>query len=111
MSTRILLVSALFLLDTGNKFWLWQGFWPESGDAEDNSNLVTGSGMIRWHAERRAAMQTTVDYRRLRTRSAPAELVWAGHEPVEFINLFPCWKIREDAKDANTKVHFPRMMS
>ena len=60
-------VSALFLLDTGSKLWLWQGWWPETdcrsnadnfseNNAATASNL-TGSAMIRWHAERRAAMQ------------------------------------------------------
>jgi len=101
---------ALFLLDTGVKLWLWQGWWPETdcrsnadNFSENNSataNNLTGSAMIRWHAERRAAMQTAADYRRVvygrgaRSRDAlpPSELVWAGAEPTEFTNLFPVWR-------------------
>eukprot|EP00094_Tigriopus_californicus_P009199 TCALIF_08869-PA protein Name:"Similar to SVIL Supervillin (Bos taurus)" AED:0.01 eAED:0.01 QI:0/0.8/0.66/0.83/1/1/6/288/1304 len=106
---------ALFLLDVGNKLWLWQGFWPEVPDDpnyeanEDNpnsqNNNITGSGMIRWHAERRAAMQTAVEYRRLRyglgSRAPKAELVWAGWEPLEFTNLFPIWIDQPDATRLN----------
>lgn len=64
--------------------------------------------MIRWHAERRAAMQTAVDYRRLRyglgSRAPKAELVWAGWEPLEFTNLFPIWVDQPDARRLNEEV-------
>jgi supervillin len=123
-----LIFSALFFLDTGSKLWLWQGWWPEN-DSKSNAdnfsennqmNNITGSGIIRWHAERRAAMQTAVDYRRLtygggrRERIPEAKLVWAGAEPVEFTNLFPSWKHDEDVERLNIQVghsngkHIPR---
>lgn len=31
-------------------------------------------------------------------------LVWAGHEPQEFINLFPQWRENEDVYAYNTEV-------
>ena len=33
-----------------------------------------------------------------------ARLVWAGHEPQQFINLFPEWSQREDVRLFNAKV-------
>ncbi len=117
-SHSIILFAALFLLDAGNKLWLWQGWWPEN-DSKSNAdnfsennpmNNITGSGLIRWHAERRAAMQTAVDYRRLlygtlrRDKQPAAELVWAGAEPLEFTNLFPAWKHDDKVELLNMKV-------
>ena len=34
-----------------------------------------------------------------------ASLVWAGHEPRQFINLFPEWTQREDVRIFNAKVN------
>ena len=31
-------------------------------------------------------------------------LVWAGHEPQEFINLFPQWELNSDVKLYNAEV-------
>ena len=65
--------------------------------------------MIRWHAERRAAMQTVTEWARLKYGSAaarkiPAELVWAGCESLEFISMFPAWSERPGVKELNKKV-------
>jgi hypothetical protein len=60
---------ALFVLDAGSVIYLWQGWQPAAETEEDNPNLVshaTGSGAVRWHAERRAAMATLLEYRRAR---------------------------------------------
>ncbi|CAH1156175.1 unnamed protein product [Phaedon cochleariae] len=96
---------ALFLIDDKHDLWLWQGFWPEKeAEAEDLSDQ-TGSGAVRWQAERRAAMRTAVDYWR-RTRdggAVSAHLVWAGLEPLAFKGLFPCWEEREEVKRLNLK--------
>ena len=109
------------MLDVGNKIWLWQGWWPEVPEDllaahahEENpnnaNNNITGSGMVRWHAERRAAMQTAVDFRRARygrgrSSDRPAmELVWAGCEPLEFTNLFPAWTERPEVEKLNREV-------
>eukprot|EP00096_Caligus_rogercresseyi_P016403 TRINITY_DN903_c1_g1_i9.p1 TRINITY_DN903_c1_g1~~TRINITY_DN903_c1_g1_i9.p1 ORF type:complete len:1106 (+),score=344.08 TRINITY_DN903_c1_g1_i9:449-3766(+) len=86
---------ALFLLDLGPKLWLWQGWWPERDSYKD--------GSVRWHAERRAAMQTASDHWALRHGGGEprAQLVWAGHEPEEFKHLFPSWKTINDVQDLN----------
>ncbi len=63
------------------------------------------TGEVRWHAERRAAMSTLVSYLAAVGRpEGAARLVWAGHEPTQFINLFPEWTVREDVKIFNAKV-------
>ena len=111
------LFSALFLLDAGGEcLWLWQGWWPDAGHETGDTNLSTGSGLIRWHAERRVAMETVLEFRDLKYRDASPKpdtrLVWAGHEPMEFTNLFPSWKERKDVQLLNLKVRstifFPR---
>ena len=44
--------SALFLVEAGNeKLWLWQGWWPDVGHEANDTNMYTGLGIIRWHAE------------------------------------------------------------
>jgi len=101
---------ALFMLDAGDdsSLWLWQGWFPEL-DGEDNN--MTGSALVRWHAERRAAMQTAADWRRLRRGwsastggKSSMRLAWAGCEPREFVNLFPSWKHRPEVESCNRKV-------
>ncbi|XP_068083498.1 supervillin [Anabrus simplex] len=100
---------ALFLLDNYDELWLWQGWWPENGDDSilDSSNQ-TGSGAVRWQAERRAAMQTAVDYWRLghpgeKASTMKAYLVWAGLEPLRFTNLFPMWTDRDDIAEISIR--------
>ncbi|XP_059468894.1 supervillin isoform X2 [Neocloeon triangulifer] len=92
---------ALVLVDAGVTLWLWQGWWPQ----EDGGDDCTGSGAIRWQAERRAAMQTAVNYWQATRGDAPlnANLVWAGLESFEFTNLFPDWKNHDDATESNMK--------
>ncbi|XP_031843852.1 supervillin isoform X2 [Nomia melanderi] len=90
---------ALFLLDNKNELWIWQGWWPDTG-AEDQS----GSKAVRWQAERRAAMTTAMQYWQSlhpETTKFPIYLVWAGLEPLQFINLFPTWKYRDDIAEIN----------
>ena len=105
------LFSALFLVEAGNeKLWLWQGWWPDVGHEANDTNMSTGSGIIRWHAERREAMRTVKEFQRSKfsklTNQArpPMELVWAGHEPLEFTNLFPSWTHHIDIQTLNYKV-------
>ena len=102
-------IAALFLVDNGGeKLWLWQGWWPDVGHESNDTNMQTGSGMIRWHAERRAAMQTVKEFQRAKYSKAgqrpPMELVWAGHEPIEFTNLFPTWTHKDEVHYLNQKV-------
>ncbi|XP_039308928.1 uncharacterized protein LOC105192922 isoform X2 [Solenopsis invicta] len=91
---------ALFLLDDENMIWIWQGWWPDSG-TEDQS----GSKTIRWQAERRAAMTIAIRYwrktRNTQTTNLPIYLIWAGLEPLQFINLFPEWTYRDDVAELN----------
>ena len=100
---------ALFLLDAGAVLYLWQGWQPAAESEEDNPNLLThatGSGEVRWHAERRAAMGTALEYRRARYGNPVprAELVWAGHEPRQFTHLFPTWKDQPEVAECNSQV-------
>ena len=97
----------LFFIDAGENggLWLWQGWWPEVGHEAGDTNTTTGSGLIRWHSERRAAMQTISEYSRIKyRRSVKAVLVWAGHEPQEFIDLFPYWTVDDTVTELNQQV-------
>ncbi|XP_023313195.1 supervillin-like isoform X3 [Anoplophora glabripennis] len=96
---------ALFLIDNRHELWLWQGWWPEKEDEVDLSDQ-TGSGAVRWQAERKAAMQTAVNYwKSTHEEDEPvvAYLVWAGLEPLQFTNLFPMWEDKEDVAELNKK--------
>ncbi|XP_021928560.1 uncharacterized protein LOC110834074 isoform X3 [Zootermopsis nevadensis] len=99
---------ALFLLDNsaGNELWLWQGWWPDHQGEETEGCDARGSGAVRWQAERRAAMQTALDYWQPQheNRDTPvAYLVWAGLEPLQFTNLFPIWTDRDDIAELNIR--------
>ena len=50
----------LFLVDNGHEVYLWQGWWPE-GD-ENQENVLTGSAQTRFTADRKCAMETTLHY-------------------------------------------------
>ena len=111
------------MYDACSTLYLWQGWCPPDiestecgspsgpgggGSGSDSEGCAgsTGSGLVRWHAERRAAMSTLLEYReakggKSRTR---VQLVWAGHEPQQFINLFPEWKLDKEAKTINKEV-------
>ncbi|XP_031346658.1 supervillin isoform X1 [Photinus pyralis] len=93
---------ALFMLDNMYEVWLWHGWWPE---VESDSILAdqTGSGAIRWQEERKAAMQTVVNYckRDANEKKIPAYLVWAGLEPLAFTNLFPFWRDCDEVTELN----------
>ncbi|KAJ8953301.1 hypothetical protein NQ314_007373, partial [Rhamnusium bicolor] len=95
----------LFLIDNHHELWLWQGWWPEKEDEIDLSDQ-TGSGAVRWQAERKAAMQTAINYwKETHEEDEPvvAHLVWAGLEPLQFKNLFPTWDDKEDVAELNKK--------
>jgi hypothetical protein len=103
--------AALFLIESGEeKLWLWQGWWPDVGHESNDTNMTTGSGMIRWHAERREAMRTIKEFQRAKySKSSPRpsmELVWAGFEAEEFTNLFPSWTMKDEIHILNNKVKF-----
>lgn len=109
------------MLDTGEELWLWQGWWPETEtddvttDAEPTSMVSTtvnyrGSSWTRLQAERRAAMQTALDYWKQKYgendyEDPKAYLVWAGLEPLRFTDCFPEWCDRDDIAEISMKVH------
>ncbi|ELU02277.1 hypothetical protein CAPTEDRAFT_139004, partial [Capitella teleta] len=92
---------ALFLVDVGHCAYLWQGWWPEESEQEEN--VKTGSAEARFNTDRRCALQTTIHYCQLKKSRKPvkAYLVHAGLEPLEFTNLFPQWEVREDVRKIN----------
>ena len=84
--------------------YLWQGWQPSDTETGEES---TGSGAVRWQAERRAAMMTIISYARAKYQSTvqpPLKLVWAGHEPQDFINFFPEWSSNNIVARTNQEV-------
>ena len=99
------------MLDCGSQLYLWQGWIPldsesPSEDPESPSAVTTGSGKVRWHAERRAAMQTMLEYRKAKYGNPvpAAKLIWAGNETKEFINYFPQWVVNQEVAKINKEV-------
>ena len=94
------------MLDNEHDVWLWQGWWPDQPDSE---NTNTGSGKLRLAVERRCAMETVIDYCRLKADQRdgpppPAYLVSAGLEPMAFTALFPYWTVDEHVGKLNIQV-------
>ncbi|KAK9877942.1 hypothetical protein WA026_020164 [Henosepilachna vigintioctopunctata] len=97
---------ALFLVDNEYELWLWQGWWYDKEGDGMNTSDQTGSGAIRWQAERKAAMMTAKNYwikKHGDSNKTNVKLVWAGLEPLEFQILFPHWEKREDVAEINVK--------
>uniref|UniRef100_T1J6L1 HP domain-containing protein n=1 Tax=Strigamia maritima TaxID=126957 RepID=T1J6L1_STRMM len=93
---------ALFLLDNEDEVYLWQGWWPEASD--DNDNVATGSAKVRWNLDRRLAMESAIQYCNEKSSSPPnAYLVSAGLEPLRFTNIFPKWEVRDDVTALNSQ--------
>ncbi|KAM8710344.1 hypothetical protein ACLKA7_017041 [Drosophila subpalustris] len=105
----------IFLLDDGDELWLWMGWWPLEDvkiNTEERSSPTTSdnrAGVNRWISERRAALETAVDYWRAKHGDNDAvafhgirgHVVWAGLEPLAFQALFPAWTQREDVREIN----------
>lgn len=123
---------ALCLIDSDDEIFIWQG-WTDHSDEDlgielSNANLiVSGPTDLRFTAERRCALQTALDYRRgkktKRRRKSKRNLdfsfsvkfgsnaekilcsiVYAGLEPIEFVNLFPKWFVHSKARQENQLV-------
>ncbi|CAF0899341.1 unnamed protein product [Rotaria sp. Silwood1] len=101
---------ALCLIDTDTELYIWQGWNDLSDDELDlqlyNANIQAGSPRdLRFAAERRCAFLTAVEYCKVKTGSATVDLfcsiVYAGLEPIDFINLFPKWTIHMKARQQN----------
>ena len=56
----LFIFSALFLIDNDHEVFLWQGWWPEGTEEEENVN--TGSAHARFDVDRRLALETTLAY-------------------------------------------------
>jgi supervillin len=81
------------------------------------SDATDGTTRIRFNANRKCALQTAINYWNEKKRSDDADLlvdsaskfnghvVYAGLEPVEFTNLFPFWKVNENARNCNLNVN------
>ena len=100
------------MFDCGAQLYLWQGWIPSESEAEDPespTSITTGSGKVRWHAERRAAMQTMLEYRKAKYGNPvpAAKLVWAGNESKDFINYFPQWAVNQEVAKINKEVSTP----
>ncbi|XP_030081129.1 uncharacterized protein LOC111597740 isoform X3 [Drosophila hydei] len=106
----------IFLLDDGDELWLWMGWWPLEDikiNTEDRSSPTNDNraGVNRWISERRAALETAVDYWRAKHGDNEAvafhgikgHVVWAGLEPVAFRALFPNWCERDDVREINVE--------
>ncbi|KAK2820392.1 hypothetical protein Q5P01_023351 [Channa striata] len=78
---------ALFLLDNRMEVYLWQGRQPDDTQS-------TGSAKMRWDNERKCAMETVLQYCKVKNprRPPPAYLILAGCEPLTFTNIFPYWE-------------------
>ena len=104
------------MFDCGAQLYLWQGWIPSESEAEDPespTSITTGSGKVRWHAERRAAMQTMLEYRKAKYGNPvpAAKLVWAGNESKEFINYFPQWAVNQEVAKINKEVSTPSLQN
>ncbi|XP_033999335.1 supervillin isoform X4 [Trematomus bernacchii] len=78
---------ALFLLDNRLEVYLWQRGQPEQTES-------SASAWSCWHAERRCAMQTALQYcKEMKPRRPPqVYLIFEGLEPLTFTNVFPRWE-------------------
>ncbi|CAF1131336.1 unnamed protein product [Adineta steineri] len=101
---------ALCLIDTNTELYIWQGWndqlHDELGSPTSNNNLVVrGTKDIRFTTERRCAFLTAVDYYKTKTGSSTVNLscsiIYAGLEPIDFINLFPKWSVHIKARQQN----------
>lgn len=82
-------------------------------NTEDRSSPTNDNraGVNRWISERRAALETAVDYWRAKHGDNEAvafhgikgHVVWAGLEPVAFRALFPNWCERDDVREINVE--------
>ncbi|CAF1063837.1 unnamed protein product [Adineta ricciae] len=97
---------ALCLIDTNAELYIWQG-WNDQSDVEhSNTNAsVRAPRDIRFTTERRCAFLTALNYYKAKTGSStldlPCSIVYAGLEPIDFINLFPKWNVHIKARQRN----------
>ncbi len=95
----------LFLIDNKTELYIWQGWFDKS---ENESETTNDSTKIRYTLSRKCAYETAINYWKAKYPNENVEfkgyVVYAGLEPIEFINLFPNWKINENARNCNLNV-------
>ena len=93
----------LFLIDNNTELYIWQG-WIDT--SENESETTSDSTKIRYTLSRKCAYETAINYWKAKNQNLEFKgyVVYAGLEPIEFINLFPDWKINENARNCNLNV-------
>ncbi len=98
---------SLFLIDNNTELYIWQGWFDTS---ENESETTSDSTKIRYTLSRKCAYETAINYWKAKFANETIDfkgyVVYAGLEPIEFINLFPDWKINENARNCNLNVIF-----
>ena len=75
------------MVDGGHRIWVWQGWWPEeSSEGEDFS--ATGSAVLRFNFARRAALETALNYCKLKAKAQAKALAAKSYKKV--INIAGC---------------------
>ncbi len=109
---------SLFLIDNNYELFVWQGWFesllkdPKSLKpiAFKESDATNGSTKIRYTIDRKCAYETAINYWKTKypdkNKKFRGYVVYAGLEPIEFINIFPTWKIYENARDCNLNVNY-----
>lgn len=69
--------------------WVWQGWWPDESVEGQDSN-TTGSAVLRFNFARRAALETTLNYCKLKAKAQAKALAAKSYKKViTAFNLFP----------------------
>ena len=104
---------SLFLLDANEEVYVWQGWLDNTPLPADDRELMTNdmnatvSTKLRFNESRKCAFETAINYwnsKYSNMKPFKGFIVYAGLEPIEFINLFPYWEINETARMCNLNV-------
>lgn len=69
------------MVDGGHQVWVWQGWWPDENlEGEDFS--TTGSAVLRFTFSRRAALQTALNYCKLKAKAQAKALAAKSYKKV-----------------------------
>lgn len=97
---------SLFLIDNHYELFIWQGWFDKS---QSESDMTNDSSKIRYTISRKCAYETAINYWQAKYSNEKKRfkgyVVYAGLEPIEFVNLFPEWEVNESAKNCNLNVN------
>lgn len=79
--------AALFVVDGGHRVWVWQGWWPDESVEGQDSN-TTGSAVLRFNFARRAALETTLNYCKLKAKAQAKALAAKSYKKVLFLSIY-----------------------